>query len=69
MRLGDEDTALIIEFLKKQSKDPEGKLAQAQNSKPQSQEIGLHHSETPERLFREILLLEIQWRQRRKINV
>lgn len=46
LRLGDEDTALIIEFLKKQSKDPEGKLAQAQNSKPQSQEIGLHHSET-----------------------
>ncbi len=46
LRVSDEDTALIIEFLKKQSKDPEGKLAQAQNSKPQNQEIGLHHSET-----------------------
>jgi protein SCO1 len=46
LRISDEDTALIIEFLKKQSKDPEGKLAPAQNSKPQNQEIGLHHSET-----------------------
>jgi protein SCO1 len=46
LRISDEDAALLIDFLKKQSKDPEGKLAQAQNTTPQNQEIGLHHSES-----------------------
>jgi protein SCO1/2 len=43
LRLSDEDTTDLIDFIKKQSKDPEGKLAQAENSKPQSQEIRSHH--------------------------
>ncbi len=46
LRISDEDTASLIDFLKRQSKDPEGKLAHAQNSKPQNQEIGMHHSES-----------------------
>ena len=46
LRVSDEDPARIIEFLKKQSKDPEGKLARVESNKPQNQEIGLHHSET-----------------------
>ncbi len=46
LRISDEDTALLIDFLKRQSKDPEGKLAHAQSSTPQNQEIGLHHSES-----------------------
>jgi protein SCO1 len=45
LRVSDEDTGLIIEFLKKQSKDPEGKLARTEKSNPQNQEISLHHSE------------------------
>jgi protein SCO1/2 len=48
LRISDEDTASLIDFLKKQSKDPEGKLAHAQNSKPQNQELGMHHSESHE---------------------
>jgi protein SCO1/2 len=43
LRLSDEDTADLIDFIKRQSKDPEGKLAQANNSKPQNQELRSHH--------------------------
>jgi protein SCO1/2 len=43
LRLSDEDTADLIDFIKRQSKDPEGKLAQANNSKPQNQEIRSLH--------------------------